>query len=1006
MSQIALRPPRFLGEKVPMREQTVQEKIQSSLGTDWTVEQTQEGYRATQTPIKYLAEKDTRTKKIRQGTSERYSTYIPKEYILDESGNVTKEISRGVYTSDKYESKKGWEYVQNTPFESEVTDYTKQTRETYGKRELASGRESLKMTSQLENGVYREKNIIHQTDPEYQRMKRTPEQAKLIREYGYPIRRTEQYSVAGMTKDQRREYYRLKSKQQTAQLALEAKAQKIARQETEKFRQTLSYESQKYASGIFKQQVKEEETTPTKTVNYNFGFVGESSQKQFEFKTPPLNREVAGTTRTDMGTKIFLPEGVGKRQPGTIDVAPKQTGVAFVEKQIDKISMAGSRARAEGKPISGYGFALAEFGTSVPVGAYKFVRSFMPDNIVYTVGGMFDPESYKQLGQQLATRPAKTTGEITGGIGVSYGIGKLVQYRRESVKSSTATPKGGESQEGTTQVLKDEFQSRFSKDKNIDIVNKPELDFYKEKTGKGEIDITVYSSKKVLNEKGEIINTPSIIKLRDEIVGKPSKIGSYYITTDSEIVSGATPVKSSVETGSIKIAKDIETTLTKPKIIATSKWLPGDVRQVIVKDGVPYVPDYFGSTIRPFNSQEFTLSTVYNNVGLSAGQKTLINNKGLNYVTSIKTQYGEISIEAKPSPGTQTTIPSFIPKEKPIEVSLFYSKPKPATPTTATTPVENYMMGAESKSVLIQDVKPVEKYAPATEVIKGSLKVYPEYGIIQPEKTTATTPKPVAIPTKTQTVNIAGFGLIQNYNSPSKISPLQETPSINKQFSSNGIAIKPVSESILLPSSNIKPEELSAYKNTAKVEAVNLTSPISENVVSTRPEMNLETRTETRLDMKLQTDLITELTTDTTISTQKTPPIKEVVPKPPINTPFRFTIEEEKKKEGKYEVQVREKGVFKTIGFKTTPQEAFKFAQKKVQDTASASLRIKNIGSTEKIGNLGKSILPRNAFYESKKEPGVFIQRREKRISSYGEKREITFKGLMINKNKNVFGRR
>jgi len=43
----------------------------------------------------------------------------------------------------------------------------------------------------------------------------------------------------------------------------------------------------------------------------------------------------------------------------------------------------------------------------------------------------------------------------------------------------------------------------------------------------------------------------------------------------------------------------------------------------------------------------------------------------------------------------------------------------------------------------------------------------------------------------------------------------------------------------------------------------------------------------------------------------------------------------------------------------------------------------------------GRGYLNKNTFYESKREKGVFIQRREKRISSSGEKGEITFKGIM-----------
>jgi len=45
-------------------------------------------------------------------------------------------------------------------------------------------------------------------------------------------------------------------------------------------------------------------------------------------------------------------------------------------------------------------------------------------------------------------------------------------------------------------------------------------------------------------------------------------------------------------------------------------------------------------------------------------------------------------------------------------------------------------------------------------------------------------------------------------------------------------------------------------------------------------------------------------------------------------------------------------------------------------------------------------------FRESKKEPGVFIEKRKFRIDTPGEKRKITFKGLQIIKVKSIFKKR
>jgi hypothetical protein len=80
------------------------------------------------------------------------------------------------------------------------------------------------------------------------------------------------------------------------------------------------------------------------------------------------------------------------------------------------------------------------------------------------------------------------------------------------------------------------------------------------------------------------------------------------------------------------------------------------------------------------------------------------------------------------------------------------------------------------------------------------------------------------------------------------------------------------------------------------------------------------------------------------------------------------------------------------------------FGKTRVQQTASASLRVKSINTPESVTSVGKRILPSKTFYESKKEPGVFIQKRGARISTSGEKREITFKGIIMSRNKNKGG--
>jgi hypothetical protein len=107
-----------------------------------------------------------------------------------------------------------------------------------------------------------------------------------------------------------------------------------------------------------------------------------------------------------------------------------------------------------------------------------------------------------------------------------------------------------------------------------------------------------------------------------------------------------------------------------------------------------------------------------------------------------------------------------------------------------------------------------------------------------------------------------------------------------------------------------------------------------------------------------------------------------------------------KNKAGGYEVLVKSKGIFKRVATTKTVESAFLAGKTKIQNTASASFKVKPINSTENIGAAGRRLLPTNTFYESKKSPGTFIQRRANRIGTAGEKREITYKGIFSQKSK------
>ena len=53
-----------------------------------------------------------------------------------------------------------------------------------------------------------------------------------------------------------------------------------------------------------------------------------------------------------------------------------------------------------------------------------------------------------------------------------------------------------------------------------------------------------------------------------------------------------------------------------------------------------------------------------------------------------------------------------------------------------------------------------------------------------------------------------------------------------------------------------------------------------------------------------------------------------------------------------------------------------------------------------------KGVLPGKQFYKSEKEEGVYIEKPEKRIKSFGELGEITFKGLAAQKSRRATKKR
>ena len=104
----------------------------------------------------------------------------------------------------------------------------------------------------------------------------------------------------------------------------------------------------------------------------------------------------------------------------------------------------------------------------------------------------------------------------------------------------------------------------------------------------------------------------------------------------------------------------------------------------------------------------------------------------------------------------------------------------------------------------------------------------------------------------------------------------------------------------------------------------------------------------------------------------------------------------EGKKESSFFAEVRRKKKFFTLGTFETKESAVKAGQTSVLTSAAASFRVSGAHGVLSFQEIGRPESMNKAFYASAKEKGVVIQKRETRISSPGEKKEITYKGLNI----------
>lgn len=114
-------------------------------------------------------------------------------------------------------------------------------------------------------------------------------------------------------------------------------------------------------------------------------------------------------------------------------------------------------------------------------------------------------------------------------------------------------------------------------------------------------------------------------------------------------------------------------------------------------------------------------------------------------------------------------------------------------------------------------------------------------------------------------------------------------------------------------------------------------------------------------------------------------------PRPPtIEVPKPIYLPRKRKDDNRFKLLVRQRGKFRAVAVGDVDELSFK-GQSILKETARASYKIQSeTGETIQLN------IP-SGFIKSKREMGVIVQPRENRISSMGEKREITYAGIRSN---------
>lgn len=646
--------------------------------------------------------------------------------------------------------------------------------------------------------------------------------------------------------------------------------------------------------------------------------------------------------------------------------------------------------------------AYLAFATGIPKGFIGGAKSLY--NLDKTVQGVAyaitNPYQVGySFGEQLMTRPTGLAGEMVGyyafGKALGYGATKLKKY----VVSKSAEVKT--IQKGETEVLR--------------AVNKDTNQFLETSGVEGKVEVYTKIGGKTFKPKQYDIMATS---------EKSMKLGesTYSYTTDVLVKSDKLDIYSGVGQGSIGIEK---TGSLSQNTYILGQSVPSEITTFYSVTGkevgtLSKVGSFKGVTPLDFTSESITLRQAYAGEMVQsitpqytiyqAGKEAGVVYKG--EYTFTGDSFNKFDLDITPSgvySGTAKTDYILTSRQALPEFKGSTGETRAVTDYSITgTPKVIAEFGTgEVKGSVYPEVVPKQD-APIIFLDKAGIKQLLQSKKGQAQLSPPTTLEPTLEPTLTvpqgviprpgttlfgEALESARLSYISSVQ-PISIVPVPPTISVTPETTSRlSFSLTPDSGTVFKP--DIKPIQRPDVDTAIK--------NFQEPVIRTEPEQLIKpvsgTGSGTRLVERPAYVPELLLRPESPFIPPFTPDVPVVIP------PFYIPPKQDTVNVSGFDVLVRRKGIFRRVSTQPTLKRAVAVGKTNIFSTAGASFKI----VPREGGGVSREVrgLLSNKFYESRREPGVFIQKRQFRISSPGEKREITYKGLLTQrarkKNKGVF---